>query len=222
MEASTSVETSTSAKPVPVVVYYDGNKGEESEESNSQEGPRSFVSTDCKTNCETCEGDRCTKCDAAYYLINGGCGRCLNGCRKCDGVDVCTTCSDGFFLQDGKCTKCSNGCVACENSLTCLTCGSGFYTDSNRSGYCAKCRKGCSTCRDQRICTTCDKDYSLDEDDKNCEKDGWSWWWLLLLLPLLLLCCIPLLLLTLCRGGSSAPKYTEMNAVSAIPPVYQQ
>lgn len=174
-------------------------------------------STNCETGCATCNGTTCTKCKPEFYLTNGNCGQCTTNCRVCVNGNSCRTCSEGFYLSNGRCEKCAFGCAVCNNAQTCLTCGKGFHTITNRAGYCARCTEGCSTCRNEKFCTSCNDEYSLDKDDGECEKDGWSWWWLLLLIPLLLLCCLPLLLLGLCRGGKKEEPRYEMNPTYVQP-----
>jgi hypothetical protein len=48
------------------------------------------------------------------------------GCLYCIPGKECLMCSQGYYLKDGICKRCINGCSMCINDNTCQYCLSGY------------------------------------------------------------------------------------------------
>ncbi|MEE6459413.1 hypothetical protein FKM82_000626 [Ascaphus truei] len=120
----------------------------------------------CMVGCEVCsESNDCLKCssDAEMQLYMHE-GRCYKKCQ------------DGFFGFGGGCTKCSENCRTCDGSAEyCLSCYTPKLLEqatcksscSNRhtdiDGVCKHCPPDCQTCADEEVCTECGPEYFLSE-----------------------------------------------------------
>lgn len=49
-------------------------------------------------NCSSCDGNNflCTACHTGYFLENGVCSACIEGCASCENKDRCKIC-DGEY-----------------------------------------------------------------------------------------------------------------------------
>ncbi|ELP88012.1 hypothetical protein EIN_419410 [Entamoeba invadens IP1] len=114
---------------------------------------------------ENCEENSCGKlsgcrtCISGYYLYDGLCVKCGEGCSKCD-QNTCLECDSGKFqsiTNTSICIKCADNCVVCDSDTQCRICSFGFY---KKSGKCYSCDKNCvSECIDDVGCKTCNTTF---------------------------------------------------------------
>ena len=55
-----------------------------------------------KEGCLECIQDECLYCRPGYYLINGICQKCINGCSLCPNNQICQMCLSGYELTADK------------------------------------------------------------------------------------------------------------------------
>jgi len=115
--------------------------------------------------CKSCLTSDYSKCDVCYdgkFLYEGSC------------VDKCPI---GFFVENGKCSPCPEGCAYCTDSLSCVDCKTDYLAMIAKGGKCVKtCPEGwaptningtniCVSCTDNVNCALCNS-----ANPSNCEK----------------------------------------------------
>ena len=68
------------------------------------------------TECKPCNDMNCSSCDTNNFK--------------------CNACHSGYFLDNGVCSACIEGCAACENKDRCKTCDGEFDYMMNETGIC--------------------------------------------------------------------------------------
>ena len=79
-----------------------------------------------ENNCLACQNQEIrhiVPCNASKVCTKDGCLNCLSD-------DDCLICGQGYYLINGECKKCINGCSLCADSQTCQYCFSGYNLDS--------------------------------------------------------------------------------------------
>ncbi|CAD8127290.1 unnamed protein product [Paramecium sonneborni] len=57
--------------------------------------------SNCGMNCDLCENNNCSKCDAGYILNNNKCQiKCQTNCIQCSTKNTCDQCVSGFILNN--------------------------------------------------------------------------------------------------------------------------
>ena len=118
----------------------------------------------CLDHCQSCDVP-CSLCESGYYLSEGKCSKCPEGCLTCSKQNVCLSCQNGYELKDAMCTKgCIQNCLVCENP--CQSCKLGYTLSS---GYCINCPVGCESCAsDMSKCYSCIDGYTYE--NYSCKK----------------------------------------------------
>ena len=103
----------------------------------------------------------CSKCSNFYFLSNGICNACSDGCKTCNSSSACTECDLGYLLVSTsnltQCSRCSEGCSKC-TTTSCSECYHGYFKSS---GTCTKCKKNCWTCTSSFDCSECMRGFKL-------------------------------------------------------------
>eukprot|EP00702_Spironucleus_salmonicida_P005462 EST46753.1 Cysteine-rich protein [Spironucleus salmonicida] len=70
---------------------------------------------DEKPNCIFCSNENCKKCVVGYFLFNGNCISCPDGCVDCYYPQKCNKCADQYVFDDARAQ-----CVpACRDNTNC-------------------------------------------------------------------------------------------------------
>lgn len=139
----------------------DGEKNLALEDPSNPESKCTKIS-----NCEDnyYYGNHCEMCVDGYYLVNGRCKPCGDGCERCIDANTCVECKDGATLSNGKCSVDLN-CVKSSNIMGCIECKRGYYLDESTS-LCAQCPESCSSCLNETYCFTCSSEYYFTDVEK--------------------------------------------------------
>ena len=118
--------------------------------------------SNCPNYCADCQvPGTCLKCNAGYYLLNGGCNSCPSG-YSCDGTTTQTKCSAGYYAAGSasSCTKCGAGTYSAAGAGSCQNCSIGYMSSAGASS-CTKCGAGTyNSSAGSSSCTTCPAGYS--------------------------------------------------------------
>lgn len=128
------------------------------------------------SGCAICSGDLCSKCEDSFFLEDGICKSCTEGCKDCDESKTCLTCRYGFYLNpDSACSKCMRGCLDCyiENKdqvifEICIECDYYYFTTEDYT--CENCIDKCEYCYDTESCDQCEQGYFFSMNEKACIK----------------------------------------------------
>lgn len=94
--------------------------------------------TACTANCGKCmitDLSNCTSCKIGYYLSDGTCLECPDGCKTCTSATRCLSCNNSYTLEfpdiqfrQHLCVQCLYPCLTCfGNKYSCTSCVSGYY-----------------------------------------------------------------------------------------------
>ncbi len=135
----------------------------------------------CSPGCKTCDYlIKCTACEKGYVLNGIECGKCADGCDKCEVSKTegskywthctgscqtactecnsdytCAKCSVGYSLLEGQCRSCQGDCDKCYFTPT----------EDNTGNYImctGSCKGGCDACSNGDTCTRCQSGYVLN------------------------------------------------------------
>jgi len=125
--------------------------------------------------CSKCDSTKCKACDGEYYLKDGICKQCLDGCSSCTNGSTCDRCNMGRILDSNKrCTIYCSGkidhCYQCTSATNCINCQGGYYLKSPlECAACSSAISNCSRCEDSSVCTICEPGYYVNSSNK-CSK----------------------------------------------------
>jgi hypothetical protein len=120
----------------------------------------------------TSDGPNCSTCDEGFYLVNGDCIKCKDGCgpKNTEETTACTTQSDRVCSQcnlpEFSTHKNDNGCD--------WTCNNGYYKEGKIcKPFNATCSNGTPVPQEARIqdgsnCLDCKTEYYINKEDKTC------------------------------------------------------
>lgn len=134
------------------------------------------ISASTITNCETQNGNTCTKCKSGYYLLNNACLACPTN-ATCSGTSG-FICKSGYYRSGDKCLSCSSAipdCSSCSISGSAVICMDCYPSAIFSNGSCihecdywdisySSCQKGyrkpkgigsCTKCPANTMCGTC-------------------------------------------------------------------
>ena len=93
---------------------------------------KQFYYYTCPSNkCLVCSNNELqifSECDNHEECGNSSCLNCIT-------ENHCVICTLGYYLLNGECKRCTDGCAICSNDNECDYCLSGFYLDSNKKCY---------------------------------------------------------------------------------------
>ena len=138
-------------------------------------------SINCTIECAVCHSDgECIFCRQGYYLKNGVCQSCINGCSHCASSTKCQYCFSQYELTNTEiCQKKNNSNIVDFNVNLYMKkkyelikyLYNDEYDETKAQQYqnTPECDSHCSQC-DQNIskCLKCNPLYVLDEDNNNC------------------------------------------------------
>lgn len=99
------------------------------------------ILTQCPSDCDKCEGTKCTLCESDKYLepATGECNDCsVEDCEVCTNDDFCQVCEDGKYLLStgkGACRNCMDGCSYCSSANVCEQCSFRYKKEGNNCEY---------------------------------------------------------------------------------------
>ncbi len=137
------------------------------------------VGSNCSVaNCTRCSrnASMCTKCSDGFYLKNGECYNCSDGCSSCIyalNLTLCQSCEAGYYKVNGTCVPCAEqlaNCTRCSRTGICMDCSYGYY--KNSTGNCTDCSQtlpGCRYCLNETYCARCIWPYKLNVTTHQCQ-----------------------------------------------------
>ncbi|EDR24632.1 hypothetical protein EDI_098530 [Entamoeba dispar SAW760] len=101
----------------------------------------------CKTG--NYYGNYCELCEENYFVQNGKCIKCSDGCKRCINEKECIECNNTLTLINGECRNDIN-CLRSSNVMGCIECKEGYYLGNE--GKCKQCPDQCKLCKSDSYC----------------------------------------------------------------------